>query len=337
MLILILPPNSFHYFKINMPDFGWSYEYLRESISIYTRNSSSPTQSADINPLVEKLLNTCPGSSILTLGGHSVLIYLSDAIVAKVSLKSGGYHLKHEQAIFQLLEKSPSPHIVPCLFRFPDVTFMEFLKNGTLYDRMAVLDTSRPIVGWMQQLSGAVASLESLGIVHGDINPRNIVFDEKDQLKLVDFDHALKIGDNLDVGDAPYVRLPKRGEGGGIFGIAGPPTEQFALGSIFWFMTRGDELYHELAGPEQVDRLMNGQFPRTNPRDPVDRVILACWLGEFETVAELSKRICACWPEEVEKIAESPNIIGKKAILDKVCQARKNECQRYCVSLEPTC
>lgn len=68
--------------------------------------------------------------------------------------------------------------------------------------------------------------------MHGDINPRNILV-SKDQLKLVDFDHSLKIGDDLDVSYEPYVRSRKRGQIGVDYGVAGPITEQFALGSVF--------------------------------------------------------------------------------------------------------
>jgi len=127
----------------------------------------------------------------------------------------------------------------------------------------------------MQQLSEAAACLESHGYVHSDINPRNILF-KKDQLKLTDFDHSLRIGDNLNVGYEPYVRSRKRGEVSRDYGIARPITKQFALRSIFWFMTRGTELYHELEGLEQVTHLMNGQFPATNSQDPINDIISDC-------------------------------------------------------------
>lgn len=56
-------------------------------------------------------------------------------------------------------------------------------------------------------------------------------------------------------------------------------------------MTRGTELYHELGGPEQVNRLMDGQFPATNPQDPIEKISSDCWLGEFRSIADLLKHI----------------------------------------------
>jgi serine/threonine protein kinase len=294
-----------------MTGLDWTYEYLCEAITILTRNSSSPTSAADLNPIIKQILTDCPGSSIFGIGGHSVLLSITDDIVAKVSLKPGGRHVRHEQTIFDLLDRTPCPHIVQTFLRCPDITFMESLKNGTLYERMSMVNTSRPILQWMQQLSDAAACLESLGYAHGDISPRNILFDNNDQLKLVDFDHSLKIGENLDVGYEPYVRSRKRGQPGGDFGIAGPITEQLALASTFWFMTRGAELYHELEGPEQVNRLMNCQFPPMDPGDPIDNIISDCWLGKFQSIADLSRHI-----REV-------------TMFDETYRARKKECEQY--------
>jgi serine/threonine protein kinase len=151
--------------------------------------------------------------------------------------------------MFELLDRTLSLHIVQTYLRCPDITFIEYLRGRTLYERMSMVNTSRPVFQWMQQLSQAAACLESHGYVHGDINPRNIIF-SNDQLKLVNFDHSLKIGENLDVGYEPYVRSRKKGQIGGDYSVARPITEQFALGLVFWFMIRGTELYYELEGSE---------------------------------------------------------------------------------------
>jgi serine/threonine protein kinase len=134
----------------------------------------------------------------------------------------------------------------------------------------------RPISHWMLQLSSAAACLEALGYAHGDINSQNILLDAHDQVKLIDFDHSLnKIGDALDVGYDPYVRQ-HRETIGVVYGIAGPVTEQFALGSVFWYMTRGSEPYSEPEGPDQVDRLLDGNFSPTDPQVPTDKITGNC-------------------------------------------------------------
>ena len=124
--------------------------------------------------------------------------------------------------------------IIRTFLRRPGITFLQHFKNGILSERLAIGDEPFLVLQWIQQLSCAVACLESHGYAHSDIciNPRNILVDENDQLKLADFHHTLLIGENLDVGYEPYlprfyVGLWKSGSvGGGCYGVAGPITEQ---------------------------------------------------------------------------------------------------------------
>ena len=188
----------------------WTYEDLCHFIPQISHSSSSPTSAAHLNPIIKHLLTICPNSTIFDIGGHSVLLSITEHIAAKVSLKSGDTHLRHEQMIFELLAQTPCPYIIQSFFRGPDVTFMQLFKNGTLHQRMTMLRKPRHVLPWIQQLSDAVACIESLGYALGDITPRNILLDDEDQLKLVDFDHARKIGDDLEVGYEPYVRFQRR-------------------------------------------------------------------------------------------------------------------------------
>lgn len=272
---------------------GWTYEYLCDFVPGIPRSPSSSIDAGDLNPIIKQLLTICPDSEIFDVGGHSVILQITEHIAAKVSYRPGDTYLRQEQTIFDLLDQAPCPYIIKSFFRAPDVTFMQLLHNGTLHERMtmkAMKDKPRPVLPWMQQLSDAVACIESLGYAHGDINPRNILLDDEDQLQLADFGHALKIGDPVEVGYEPYVRFYNMITGGE-YGNAGPVTEQFALGSIFWFITRGTELYADIEGPEMVNRLIYRQYPVTDPQDPIDCIISDCWQGNFRSVTDLSNRV----------------------------------------------
>lgn len=304
-----------------MNGLSWTYETLCEFIPKFTRSSSSPTNPEDLNPIIKQLLKICPGSSIFGIGGHSVLLSITEDIAAKVSLKPGSLHMQHEQTILELLDRISCPSIVRIFLQCPDITFMQLLGN-TLYQRMTIVNKPRPVLQWMQDLADAAACVESLGYAHGDINPRNILLDDKDQVKLTDFDHSLKIGDDLDVGDTPYVKAQKVGSKGGTFGVAGPATEQFALGSVFWYITRGTEVFAELEGSEQVNRLIDGQFPLTDRENPIDNIIHDCWLGRFKSVSDLSTHIR-------ERFGLNDRISREIITCNTTYEQRKKICEQY--------
>jgi hypothetical protein len=314
-----------------------SYEGLCAIIPVFTAHSTTPVTAEEINPLIKQFLTKCPGSIIKAIGGHSVLLVTSEDIVAKVSFKAGDSRVNVEQEVFTLLERTSSPHIVRCFLCRPDITFMPFVSNRTLHGRMATESVVCPVFSWMLQLSGAATTLETLGLAHGDINPSNILVDEQDRLKLIDLDHTLPIGSDLEVGEEPYVRVHKPsqegGGGGGVYGRAGPETEQFALGSIFWYITRGKELYAELNGVDKVNRLMECQFPALETQDPVDNVISNCWFGKFPLMADLLrevKRLAARYGtsdsiQEVESMS-SAEYFAKKELCDRYyCQLVKDK------------
>jgi hypothetical protein len=67
-----------------------------------------------------------------------------------------------------------------------------------------------------------------------------------------------------------------------------------------------------------VNRLINRQFPATEPQDPIDNIISDCWLGKFESIAEVSKRV-----HEVATFGASWEAFGE------TYRARKEECEQY--------
>ncbi|GBF61950.1 hypothetical protein TMEN_4471 [Trichophyton mentagrophytes] len=298
---------------VNSNGLNFSYETFCDYLPRITGRSSSPTNADSVNPLIRRILTSYPGSTIYGVGGHSALLLISDDICVKVSYNPGSEHIRHEQTIFRQLESVPCPFIAHSLLCAPDLIFMELYKNGTLHERLNSNNKPRPILQWMQQLSEAVACLEALGYAHGDINPRNIMFVEDDHLRLVDFDHALKSGDNLEVGDYPYVRPRSAEEGntesGGTFGIASADTEQFALGSIFWYMVQGTELWVGINGPDLVDKLIARACPEMDLEDPINQIMRDCWKGKFKSIAELVAR--------VRQLAHSKSLEQKKIVCEK--------------------
>lgn len=98
-------------------------------------------------------------------------------------------------------------------------------------------------------LCAAIVWLGDLGHVHGDLATRNLLLDHDNDLKLVDFEHMTGIGAPSDGNECPCSRLLDPGEGSiqSGYGVYGPQTAQFAIGSIAYFMIRCHEPYDDEA------------------------------------------------------------------------------------------
>lgn len=180
---------------------------------------------------------------------------------------------------------------------------------------------------WMNDLAQAVAFLESLNLAHGDLRPENILLD-RDRLKLSDFDCTAEIGTYYETCTAPYARIlnsneTDQGPRGG-FGYLGPRTEQFALGSLYYLINYGFEVYGDRCltpddprehGPKTVDLLQNLEFPRLDGDSMIDSIIDMCWHNRYPTVALLASHTEELLNEGVHYGGTSAGVTGRSGIL----------------------
>lgn len=122
-----------------------------------------------------------------------------------------------------------------------------------------------------------MARLERLG----DLRPSNVLLDARNHLKLVGFDSASAIGAAYAGGQVPYARILGKEaaqEDRGSFGYHGARTEQFAIGSIVYIMTRGYELYDDQScrGEQDVVLLLQKKLFPVMSQHKVDMVINIC-------------------------------------------------------------
>jgi serine/threonine protein kinase len=164
----------------------------------------------------------------------------------------------------------------------------------------------------MNDLAQAVAFLESINLAHGDLRPENVLLD-RNRLKLSDFDYTATIGTNCEVYTTPYGRIlngnePDQGECG-TYGLLGPRTEQFALGSLYYLMNYGFEVYGDRCLTEDprehnvkaVDLLQNMEFPKLDGNPLIDNIIDRCWHNKYVTVSELAAHTKAFFNENEKK------------------------------------
>jgi serine/threonine protein kinase len=268
-----------------MPGLEWTYQDFVKFLK------DSPEPPKDLNPLIEQLLEANPGSYVFLWGSHTVLLWMSKGILAKVALKKGDEILRREQEMLERVKPSRCPYIVQHIFGGPDVVFIEHAEGGNLHDRLGCFENPPVVVSWMLQLAKAAACFEALGYAHGDLNPWNALVDADENLRVISLGQAVRVGAGLNAGYDPYIQTTRDFGRGGLFGVAGPKTEQFALGSIYWYMTRGREVYFKLSAAHGARLLRNGVFPPTKPMDPIDRVIRNCWEGKYKSLADLVAEI----------------------------------------------
>lgn len=119
-----------------------------------------------------------------------------------------------EVEVCEIISKKPHPNIATyygcvdtrgrvsgiCFKRYQTTVFEKF--NPGYLNKRAFVSSDRPLVSEslasdLDGILGAIHHLHSLGIVHNDINPANIMLDESGSLVLVDFDSCRFVGEPL--------------------------------------------------------------------------------------------------------------------------------------------
>ena len=115
--------------------------------------------------------------------------------------------LLHEARICEILRRHPHKNIASYLGCIHDQGFITGLcfarYKENLSDRFK--DSSRPLDAslCLEGVKEALDHLHSLGLNHNDINPCNIMLDERDVPVVIDFDSCHPEGERLDTGGTP--------------------------------------------------------------------------------------------------------------------------------------
>ncbi|KAF6815634.1 protein kinase domain-containing protein [Colletotrichum musicola] len=286
----------------------------------------------------------------LLLGAVGWVWQIDDEIALKFPRHSPSDEFVHEKDIYDTFDRhhQPCPHVLQSFYRTEICLFLQYLPGGSLLDRLQSnqtrekhkvisvnrLEDRRLIERWTTELCAASAWLETLGLVHGDLRPANMLLGKQDHLKLADFDSVARIGDTALGSAPPWARLRPESASGG-FGLYGPETEQFAIGSVVYYMTRGFEPYE---GPEQsdwpagvaLDLWKRQKFPEVRPDDALEGLTLSCWRGSFASLRLLQEAAMRLSGSEdvavaVDWSAERRLDMGEKckALLEQATQSQE--------------
>jgi hypothetical protein len=172
-------------------------------------------------------------------------------------------------------------------------------------------------------MTSALAWIENLGLVHGDLRLANVFLDEKEDVLIGGFDATVRKGDELLVASEPYCRLDENYE----TPLAGPVSEQFALASCIYTIRIGYKPFHGIEAHVRVRRLIMGEFPSTTSDEVFGDLICDCWHGRYESIQAVECGVFSILGDR--SIVEELSIAGFEYMGDDQVTALRAECDGF--------
>ncbi|KAL8939914.1 MAG: hypothetical protein Q9211_002518 [Gyalolechia sp. 1 TL-2023] len=154
----------------------------------------------------------------------------------------------------------------------------QFLKDNkpTWHQRLA----------WVRQAAEAVSVTHKAGVLHCDINVKNLLLDDELTVKLCDFQGRLLRPDGTIAKDGLARENTKSCMPRAYPDYSDRKTDIFALGSAFYYIMQGHEPFPDLDSSRNEDqieaRFIARQFPKLDSH-LMNRVTHKCWAGEYES------------------------------------------------------
>lgn len=153
----------------------------------------------------------------------------------------------------QIMGRARHPHILVPMEFFEEaglrIMVMRLMPGGDLYERISTHPQGLPLEevrGIAIRIQGALMHAHGLGVVHRDVKPRNILFDEEGSPSLCDFGIAKLEGSDLTasrmtIGSPAYmspeqIKRPKTVDG---------RSDQYSLGCMIFEMLTGHMVFEE--------------------------------------------------------------------------------------------
>jgi tetratricopeptide (TPR) repeat protein len=149
---------------------------------------------------------------------------------------------------------------------------MEYLPGGTLAERTRRQPVAPDAaIAWLSQAAQALDDAHALGIVHRDVKPANLLFDERDNLEVADFGIA-RIADESAggmtatgtvLGTAGYL-APEQALGR----PAGPTSDLYGLGIVAYELLTGSRPFEHGSDTAEAAAHINEPVPTATQRRP---------------------------------------------------------------------
>jgi serine/threonine protein kinase len=170
------------------------------------------------------------------------------------------FHYRYILSFIEQAEYSGGPYIV--VQRLPGGTLRARLRGKPLEIGQAITI--------IRQIGEAISLIHQHGLVHCDITPDNIVFDEDDQAILTDFGIIIQLPPHINavkvfpVRGTPHYMAPEQFEG-----IITRKCDQYSLGCIAYELFTGTHPIEPVTSPDiSKMNIMKEQHSNKEPKDP---------------------------------------------------------------------
>ena len=285
------------------------------------------------------------GAEFLSLGAAGQVFAISSNVVFKFPhafenpapchtemMEEGTEKMGYEREMYKILMKHRHPNILHCILCIPEGIFLPRMAS-TLESRLTRPSPNLSLEvqkRWIRQLSSALAWLERLGYVHGDLRPENILLDVNENIRLTDFDASVKVGEELRVGGGLLCKLNENHD----IPLAGPETEQFAFASCIYNIRFGYEPHHDVDGPTMLQKMIKNEFPSTSADFLFGQLTTDCWHGIYDSIASIEQDIllaleqCRHYEQHLEN-GEHPEKDTTQHLEDTLSDTLLRECESF--------
>lgn len=212
--------------------------------------------------------------------------------VVRAELADDPRFVQRFEAEAQLVARLEHPHVVPLydFWRRPGGAFLVFrlLRGGSLSDRIAdgrvpMEDATRLVT----EIGGALGAAHALGVVHRDVKPANVLFDEAGNSYLADFGISVLSEEeeaiDLRSAGSPLYASPEQARDG----AATAASDQYALAVVVWEALAGRAPFSGSSTTE----VLQSKFTATVPR-------LSEFVAVPEALDEVLRRATAPHPDD---------------------------------------
>ena len=159
---------------------------------------------------------------------------------------------------------------------------MEYLSGGDLKDRMERGISMQEALDYVRQIASALAMIHSVGILHRDLKPGNIMFRADGSVALIDFGLAkrMRLGDEMtgsgEIFGTPYYMSPEQGHADNV----DERSDIYSLGVILYEMLTGDKPFRASNAMGIIYKHSNAPIPLLPHRVSQYKVLINMMLAK---------------------------------------------------------